>query len=100
MALTLIDPTDFGQYKGPRGHVYSSRALQGRDGSFTVSRINDWKWNCQQDDHTNHEVTAIIFGGDLKADCDCYDFHRYGKVFGRACMHIWRVYLYEDIKEY
>ena len=97
---TKIDLTDYGIYKGPRGHVYGSRVLDGSvRGDFTVSRINFYWWYCKRAGHTNHKVLAVIFDGDLYANCDCYDFHRYGKVFGRACIHIWRLYLYEDIFE-
>ena len=99
MSSTLIDLTDYGHYKGPRGHVYDSRVYQGAFGSFTVSRINIWLWNCRQAGHSNHKVVAVLSDGDLYADCDCYDFQQYGKYYHRACMHIWRVYFREDIAE-
>jgi len=99
MALTPINFSDYGYYKGPHPSRYGSRVWLGAFGSFAVSRINAYWWNCRLSGHSSHKIVIVKFGDAVYADCDCYDFQHYGDSYRRACAHIWRIYFFEDIAE-
>lgn len=97
---TRINLSDYGHYQEFHKGGLGARVYTGAFGSFSVSRINDYWWNCRMPGRSNHKVLAVLFGGDLYADCDCYDFQQYGKSYKRACYHIWNIYFHEDIYEF
>lgn len=94
---TLINLSDLGYYQESHKGGFGSRVWAGAFGSFSVSRINPYYWNCRLSGHSNHTILAVLSGGGLYADCDCYDFQHYGKPYKRACYHIWNIYFHEDI---
>lgn len=92
-----IDWTDDGEYKSGSVMPYASRKQAAQSETFNVVRLTGSVWEVQRAGHATHEVTGCIWGDGLYFYCDCHDFLEYGAGFARACMHIWKVYLTQDI---
>ena len=98
MEWTFLDMSDEGVYQNPHRSGYISRKARGSASGYTVSKVNDYTWNCRYLYHTPHTVWIFQYSRGVVAGCDCYDYHNYGHPYGRACSHVWNIYLHHDYK--
>lgn len=96
MAWVEIDLEDLGAYQGEHQDGYDLRYSHGDLGNYTVTKTSEYIFSVRYGFGSTYSVNIIQYHGRLYAECTCYDFEQYGRRYGRACHHIWRVYLHES----
>lgn len=93
MALVAIDLTEGGTYQPGAVGPYRSRFHAAQSPSFNVFYMGRGQYTVNRIGGEMYPVHVCMSGGAYRASCSCYDWRVYGTMYGRACVHIWRVIL-------
>jgi hypothetical protein len=100
MQLYWIDEDDEGSYHYDTVLLHHSRKYAAERRQYNISAVGTSVWDVRRIGGATHRVIAYRCGGILAAWCDCYDFVTYGAARNRACQHIWKVVLTQELQEW